>query len=273
MKMVQLARAELFRAARRRSGWVLLLLPALVAAVRIAFSAVAEVDPDAAELGNNGFAPLADGLRTGGAVLTLVVLLLGALSMVRDREIGALRLLSTMASKGTIFASKLLVLTVLLALGGLLLVGGCVAVAAWQYDFGPLVEDGFEIATAAELWRDTAQAFAAGCCAWWAAGCLGLSLSAATSNVGAATLLAVVPVLLLDFFGELAQDLWHSLFLSHLPLLSGEAALARLPDICRGFSDVFLAEGEILQACRVSLVQGLGLAIVGWLVTRSRSAA
>ena len=83
-------RAELYRLIHARSTWVVALLPSLVAAIRIAGQrSVDRVEQlqgvpagAALELETTGFGPMADGLRTGSTVLTLLLFVVIPLSVI-----------------------------------------------------------------------------------------------------------------------------------------------------------------------------------------------
>ena len=149
MSALRLARAELGRLVRRRAALFVFLVPALLAALRIALPVLVG-DREAAAL-ENGYGPLADGLRIGGAALTFVLLLGGSLSVVRERESGHLGLSLLASSRGGLFVAKVLVQLVVLVSAAALLLAAAAGAAASFHDLGPLVEDGFEMATVAEL--------------------------------------------------------------------------------------------------------------------------
>ncbi len=271
MNLWNSTRAELGRLSRRRAGWLLVLLPALIATLRIVGSTNPPADGD--EASTNGFVPLADGLHAGGAMLTLVVVLIGSLLVVRERESGSLGLASLICSRGGVFLSKMMTLSLIVLGMTIVWAGSAVAVAASCFELGPIVEDGFEMATAQELWRDVAFSVAAALPSWIAIGSFSLLISTSVSTTGAAVAIGLIPLVLFDFVQGLLGDSWRHVFFTHLPFLGGDSPLAMLPEIARGYSDVFFEPGQLMHASTVSLWQGALLIGIGWWWTRKRTLA
>lgn len=271
MSVLRLARAELGRLLRRRAALFVFLVPALVAALRVAMPVALGAGLSAARA-ENGFGPLADGLRIGGAALTFVLLLGGSLSVVRERESGHLGLSLLAASRGALFLAKTLVQLSVLAGAAALLLCAAVGSAATCHDLGPLVEDGFEMATTSELWSNVWHCLGAALPAWFAAAVFALTVSTLSSTTGAAVFAALLPVTLFGLASGLGGDAWTRVFLAHVPFVGDDSALSRLPDLSRGFSDVYFEPGELAAACSVSLWQALALMALGWLVMRVRPA-
>lgn len=282
MSFVAILRAELFRLTRTRGGRVGLIVPALLGAAQVGITdllaaakavrlaAAGEEVPAGVE---PAFGPLADGLGGLGAMaLVMIALLTGAFSLVRERDQGGLPLLALAGSRGAIVAGKTLgtclyVMTALAALAGATLL-----VAAVRHDYGDVVEDGYVMATAGELWLEIARGVGAGLPALLGCVCFGVLVSAVTTGVGAAAIGAVLPFTLLALFhGELGGASGH-LFVTYAPFFSEEAPLARLGDVARAFSDTHWEQGELIRAALVPAVEAVLFVVVAWLVTRKRDA-
>ena len=274
-------RAELYRHARARSTWVLLLLPAVAGVVRILGErSMARVDQlrqatasaDIQGLEVTGFGPLADGLRTGSAVLTLALLVVGALAIVRERETGALALAFLGRSRASIVTAKALVLTLLVAVGFAVLFAACTGVAAALYGLGPIVDEGYEIASVADLWQEIGRGCLPALPGLLAAPMFGLFISAATSSTGGAVAGTLVPVVLVDIGKELHDGFARILFVTYAPLLGDGSPLAKLPDMARFYVNAVWRDGELSRAAAVPGVWVVALVVAAIWITRSRSA-
>lgn len=282
MSVLPPGRAELLRLLRTRSNWVLLLLPALVAGLRIIGAHAADRMERARRIasgaemlieeGQSGFGPLSDALRTGAAVLTLLLLLLGALQMVRERESGALGLSLLARSRGAVVLGKVCFLMMFTLVGFILLFAISAVVAAGLHGLGPVVDEGFEMASAAELWSETLRGCLASLPALLCAGLFGLFVSSIASSAGAAMAGTLVPFVVLDVLGGLFEGISSRLFVTYVPFLGNGSPLVHLTEIARAFSDAEWREGELLRAVSVPGFEGFVLILAAILVTRRRSA-
>ncbi|MFG0319097.1 MAG: hypothetical protein ACF8XB_17625 [Planctomycetota bacterium JB042] len=274
-------RAELYRMARLRGTLALLPLPALAGVLWVVGARVADRLGEARRLAaggdpvaaapESGFGPLADGLRTGSAVLTLILLLLGALSLVREREQGTLSLAHLAAGRAPFVAARAVALLVFAVVAFLALGGACALVAAKLHGLRDVVEEGFVMAEASTLWMEVLRGAGATLPALVAAAWFGLAVSAAVNGPGAAVGLTLAPVLLFDALKGLFPDVAARVFVGWLPLLSGDAPIAHLTDIARGYSDVEWGENELLHAGLVPGAWAIALLLVAAIVTRRRS--
>ncbi len=274
-------RAELYRMARLRATLALLPLPALAGVLWIVGARVADRLAEARRLAaggdpaaaapESGFGPLADGLRTGSAVLTLILLLLGALSLVREREQGTLALAHLAAGRARFVAARAVALLVFAVVAFLALGGACALVAAKMHGLRDVVEEGFVMAEASTLWMEVGRGAGATVPALVAAAWFGLAVSAAVNGPGAAVGLTLAPVLLFDALKGLFPDVAARVFVGWLPLLSGDAPIAHLTDIARGYSDVEWGEHELLHAGLVPGTWAIALLVLAATVTRRRS--
>lgn len=283
--MITPVRAELYRMAKLRATKWLLLLPAVTGMLWIFGARVAERLAAARSLAagggssgdaalaplENGFGPLADGLRTGAAVLTLVALLLGALSLVREREQGTLALAHLAAGKGRFVVARACALAVFVFLAYLVLGAGCALLAERLHGLGDVVEEGFVMAEASGLWRDVLRGSAATLPAMIAAAWFGLAVSAAMNGPGSAVGLTTVPVFLFDALKGLFPELASRVFLGWLPLLSSDSPLSHLTDIARGYSDVQWGARELQDAVVVPGAWAIVLLALAVVVTRRRA--
>lgn len=278
-------RAEAYRFRKTRATWVLLAMPALFGAARILgahaadrlkqaqqIAAGLEAPAQFESVAESGFGPLADGLRTGGAVLTLLLLILGAMQLVRDRENGALGLGFLARSRGAVVVGKAFFLLLFTSCGFLLLFLTCAGIAAGLNGLGPVVDEGFEMASAAELWAETTRGCLSCLPALLGAGLFGLFISSLASTPATAVAGTLVPFLAFDVLGGLFEEFSRRVFVTYTPFLGSGSPLVQLTEIARAFSDAGWVEGELSRAIWVPGLEGLLLLLLAVLVTRIRSA-
>ena len=254
-------RAEWCALWRSRRAWWLVVLPAAAGAARTSIQ-----DSQT----TNGFGPLADGLRLGAAWTTLGVLVLAALSIARQRDRGALSLLHLSTPRWSWPPSRLLALAAVLGISFATLFGSCLTVAAWRFELGAIVEDGFEMATRAELWREVVVASLASLPAMLATVTFGLCISSLCSHAATALSAALVPFTAFDFFRGLLGDYANSTFVRFVPFLGDDSPLARLTKMSRAFSDVMWDPGELERAAWLPCTQALGLLVLAMIICRLR---
>lgn len=273
-------RAELFRLLRVRGNQVLLLSPAAVAWVHLwvrasatrrdVAAAALAAGPDAPP--PSGFGPLADGLHTGGVALTVVLLVLGALSLARERESGALGAWFLARGRGAVVLAKAGALVLAGAAGFGVLFAACYAFARWRYGLGPIVEEGYELATRAELWAEIRRGTLPALPGILAAPLFGLFVSSLLSSTGAAVAATLVPFVAMDLLKELLGDGARYAFVTYAPLIGGGSPLAKLPDMARFYADQQWREGELFLATWVPSAWCVAWVVAAMWVTRRRSA-
>ena len=103
-------------------------------------------------IANNAWGYYVDGLNTGLTLLGLLLVAQAAYSFSMDRDSGALRhLLIRSSSRRAVLLAKLVHLHLLALLAILLLVVTSYLASASLWEFGPVVEDGFELIGEAEI--------------------------------------------------------------------------------------------------------------------------
>ena len=150
-------RLELFLSRYSLAAKIVLLAPALVCLARFLLvwlnqagqqARAGLIGADSFELAQtqNAYGHFVDGMNTGLTILALLLVALAAFDFSSERDTGSIRhVLIRRAGRGSIVLAKLLRLHILgllsLSLLGLAAWGGC----ALFWDFGPVVEDGFEL--------------------------------------------------------------------------------------------------------------------------------
>ncbi len=279
MRWLQWVHGDLYRILCTRNLRIALILPAVACVLRIFWSKgsahweearrIAQGLKVAASAGN-GFGPMADGLRTGGAVLSLVALVVGAMIWVRERESGVQMLVLLDRRRVLVVLSRAAALSVLVLLSMALMLGGAAASSAIAYDLKSLVEDGFEMATATELWTDTLKAALAAMPGLLGSACFGLLVSVLTSSSGAAVAGTLIPFVLFDLLQGLLGDSARFVFVRYVPFLGEHSTLARLTDVARAYSDAGWEENELLMATAVPALELLVVLLIACLWSRRR---
>lgn len=273
--------AEMYRLFRVRATWYLLASPALVAWIYLWFGA-ASSERDAAkaalsggatpQVSESGFGPLADGLRSGGVVLTLVLLVLGALALARERESGALGTWFMGRSRGAVVVAKATALLAATGVGFGWLFVACYAFARWKYGLGPIVDEGYELATVDDLWAEIRRGTWPALPGIAAAPLFGLFVSSMVSSTGVAVAATLIPFVLGDVLKELMGDGGRYLFVTYAPFLGAGSPLAKLPDMARFYADQEWRAGELMRATWVPTAWGVALVVLAIWITRRRPA-
>ena len=247
-------RAEAFRLRRSRSTWLALTFLILVSAARVFAARVAEGvaraealaggrlaaagEESAGLASGRGWAPLVDGWRTGLSAATLLLLLHAARTIAADRESGVLRLaLTRSASRGAVVLARALLALLLLVAAFFACGLGAFAAAAAFFDFGPLVEDGYEFLTTAELRGELTVAALAALPPLIATYSFGLLVSAANRSAAASVGVALSLFLSFDLFKEALGEAQYWVFASFVPSFVDGSALREMSGLARGFSD------------------------------------
>lgn len=249
--------AEARRWVVARSTWVGGAFLVLVSVLRVLAARAAEAAARAEALAagrapetgaaGGGWAPFVDGWRVGLAAGTILLLIHAAGAIAADRESGVLRLASTRSSTRT----ALVLGRALLAPLFVLFVVTATGLAAWAtsrafYDFGPLVEDGYELASAAELRHELLLSALAALPPLLATYAFGLLVSAASRGAAGAIGLALSAWLAFDLFKDVLGPGRHWVFASFAPSLVDGSAMQEMAGVARGYSDAGLPE-ELLR--------------------------
>jgi hypothetical protein len=220
----------------------------------------------------NAYAPLAQGWLAGLTVGTLLLLVLASHGLAADRERGVLRLASTRsATRGALVLGRALVgvglVLALLALTGL----AAFAAAAWSYDFGPLVEHGYQLLSEEELRQAVVSAAVATVPPLLATWCFGLAISSLSRSAVGAVAVSLAAWLGFDLFKEVLGDRQFLVFAAFSPSFVDGSAMGELVDVARGLSDAGYSEG--LQRLNLVLPWPWALALLGlaWWATSRRS--
>ncbi len=281
MKWLDALAAELYRLRGATSVRVLLGLPLVAALLRMVFEATlgdasalkaAAEGAGAESIPITGFALLADGLRIAGGVLTFCALVLGALSLVRDRENGMLATCFLVQRRGTLVLAKALAIAVSITFSYFVATLGALALAAFLRGLHGLEIEGVEVIASADLARDVLYGALAALPPMIAAGLFGVAVSAVCSGSGHAMAMTLVPFVTLDVLKSALPGASRYAFSSYAPLLTDGSTLSTLTGIARGYANVDWAPNELWLSCAVPTASGILLVALAVLSTRIRPA-
>jgi len=274
-------RGEIFIARRSRGTAALLLLPMALAAGRVGLGKLHAMAREAAAAARglaagasagNAYGPLADGLGAGLSIGLLILLALAAASVAGDRDLGTIRIpLTLRASRSGLLLAKLAALCLLGIFLSAAVLGASWAASAILYDFGPVVEDGYEIFPAGEIRREIALGLAGAAVAVPAVAALGLLVSVAARSAAEAVGIALPLVLAFDVFEGLLGRSADLVFLSYPPTLIDRSYLAEAAKLARGFSDAGWTDGRLILNFAVPIPEAALLVLAAlWIFGRRK---
>ena len=284
MDMLKTAlRAELYIAVRSWGHRLAVMAPALIVAAQLILIRLGEAGELARDsLLNTGFGSdpieataygyLVDGLSTGLTLLILVMVVLAAYSFAFDRDTGMIRhVVVRRVARPVVVLAKLiqLHLTALLAL--LLLVLATWTMSGLFWDFGPVVEDGFELIGESEMQTEILLGLRLGLLPFPAAIAFGMLVSVLCQGATQAVTAALGINLALDLFKATLGDWAYYLYATFQPALIDRSYLGEVGQIVRGYSDVLIDERVLTLNSWVPIPQMLFLvAVTLWLVRRQK---
>ncbi|HZM00280.1 MAG TPA: ABC transporter permease subunit, partial [Planctomycetota bacterium] len=243
-------------------------LAAYAAAVQRALSRGTAAPPAPAT--GNAWGPFADGWLTGLTVATLLLLILSARSLAGDREAGLLRVARTRSvSRLGLLAGRAL-LGVALVLAALVLTGGAAfAAAAWWFDYLPVQEGSYVLASTAELRLELLRAVLATLPPLLATWCFGLLVSSVARGGTGAVSGALALYLGFDLFKTVLGERQYLAFAAFNPSFVDHSCLKEFAGIARGFSDAGYSAALYSQNLWLPWPQAaLLLVLAGWVVSR-----
>jgi len=247
--VLRVVRAEGYRLLRTRSSWLVLLALFVVSVLRVFAAHVAESAETARRLASgrasevvadtgDAWGPLVDGWRVGLVVAALVLLIHAARSLAGDRDAGLLRVAVT---KGATRLSLVLG-RVLLAVALVPILVAATGAGAWlcarhYFDFGPLVENGYELLSAEELSGELRFAVFGAMPALFALYCFGLFVSSLCRSAIQAVGFSLVLFFVFDLFKDTLREAQYWIFASFAPSFVDGSAMKEMAGTARGFSD------------------------------------
>jgi len=149
-------------------------------------------------------------------------------------------LLIRRVSRRTLVMAKLVHVHLLGLLSVVLMLGICTLTANWLWEFGPVVEDGYELIGTQEIREELRLGLTLAVLPLPTAIAMGLLISVAAGNATQAITAALGITLALDIFKGVMGTVSDYLYVSYLSSLIDESYLKDVSRLVRGFSDVMI---------------------------------
>ncbi|MBQ86398.1 MAG: hypothetical protein CMQ16_08360 [Gammaproteobacteria bacterium] len=256
--LMQALRSEFFVARYALGARLLIFIPSAAAAVQSTASKIADTGTAARDslmnsvsfddvTASNAWGHFVDGLDTGITLLFLLLVAQAAYSFSAEVESGTLRhQLIRRSSRRLIVISKLLQLHALALMGVGVLIVSSYLLSGLLWEFGPVVEDGFELISEAEIRSEIALGLRLALTPLPAAIALGLLLSILANTATQAVVSALGITLAMDIFKGMLGDYAYYLYASFQPALIDQSYLQDVGRLVRGYSDV-LVDDRVIQ--------------------------
>ena len=256
--LMQALRSEFYVARYALGARLLIFIPSAAAAVQFMASKIADTGTAARDglmnsvsfddvTASNAWGHFVDGLDTGITLLFLLLVAQAAYSFSAEVENGTMRhQLIRCSSRRLIVMSKLLQLHALALMGVGVLIVSSYLLSGLLWEFGPVVEDGFELISEAEIRDEIAVGLRLALTPLPAAIALGLLLSVIASTATQAVVSALGITLAMDIFKGMLGDYAYYLYASFQPALIDQSYLQDVSRLVRGYSDV-LIDDRVIQ--------------------------
>jgi ABC-type transport system involved in multi-copper enzyme maturation permease subunit len=251
-------KSELFVALRTFASKLIVAAPALIAAAQLMLVKITEAGQQARDsllgdsgfeqsVANNAYGFFVDGLTTGLTMLGLLLVAQGAYSFSYERDIGSIRhILIRRVSRSSLLTAKLIHLHLLALLSVLLLLITSYLLSGMLWEYGAIVEDGFELISEQEICEEISLGLRLALLPLPAAIAFGLLISVSSQSATQAVTTALGITLAIDIFKGLLGDMANYLYASFQPSLIDQSYLQSVSRIVRGYSDV-LVDDSVLQ--------------------------
>ncbi|MDP7401929.1 MAG: ABC transporter permease subunit [Gammaproteobacteria bacterium] len=256
--LTQALRSEFYVARYALGARLLIFIPSAAAAVQFMASKIADTGTAARDglmnsvsfddvTASNAWGHFVDGLDTGITLLFLLLVAQAAYSFSAEVENGTMRhQLIRCSSRRLIVMSKLLQLHALALMGVGILIVSSYLLSGLLWEFGPVVEDGFELISEAEIRDEITLGLRLALTPLPAAIALGLLLSVLANTATQAVVSALGITLAMDIFKGMLGDYAYYLYASFQPALIDQSYLQDVSRLVRGYSDV-LIDDRVIQ--------------------------
>ncbi|MBQ15110.1 MAG: ABC transporter permease subunit [Gammaproteobacteria bacterium] len=243
--------AEFYVSLRSFSGKLIVLAPSVLVLIQYLITKLSEAGQQARDnlLGSSSFADIngnaygyyVDGLSTGITTLGLLLVGYAAFSISSDRDTGVIRhLLIRRISRSALLLAKLAHIHLMAIASFLLLLGFTYFGSGLLWEYGAIVEDGFELISVEEISTEISLGIKLALIPLPAAIAFGLLVSVCTQSTTQAVTSALGITILLDVFKAMLGDYAYYLYATFQPSLLDQSYLQDVSRIVRGFSDVLI---------------------------------
>lgn len=279
---VMALRSEIFVSLRTLGSKLVVLVPSLFVVAQYLLTKLRDTgaaardsllggsDFDAA-MANNAWGHFVDGLDTGLTLLGLLLVAQAAYSFSGERDSGAIRhLLIRSSSRRAIMLAKLLQIHLLALLSIVVLLISSYVFSGMLWEFGAVVEDGFELISEEEIRQEVALGLRLALLPLPAAIALGLVVSVVANTSTQAVVTALGLTLVLDIFKSTLGDYGLYLYATYQPSLLDQSYLQDVGRLVRGFSDVLIDQRFLELNNWVPLPSLLVLVVIMLIVVQQR---
>ncbi len=250
-------KAEIYVTMRSQSARLIVLLPTLIVLIRaivVKFSESGQQARDAllgqddmAVVGSNAWGQLVDSFSVGLTFLTLSMLAYAAWSFANDRDTGVIRhALIRRVSRPWYVIAKLVNIHLLALCALALLAVSIGTISALLWDFGPVVEDGYELISSEEIQTEVMLGLRLALLPLPAALAFGLLISVLAQSATQAVTSALGISLAFDVFKGVLGERAYYVYASFQPSLIDQSYLQDVSRLVRGYSDVMI-DSRMLQ--------------------------
>ncbi len=250
-------KAEIYVTLRSQSARIILLLPTLIILVRAIVVKLSESSQQARDAllgqaqiateGSNAWGQLVDSFSVGLTFLTLSMLAYAAWSFANDADTGVIRhALIRRVSRPWYVVAKLVNIHLLALCTLALLSISIVIISALLWDFGPVVEDGYELISSAEIQEEVMLGLRLAILPLPAALAFGLLVSVLAQSATQAVTSALGLSLAFDVFKGVLGERAYYVYASFQPSLIDQSYLQDVSRLVRGYSDVMI-DTQMLQ--------------------------
>ena len=251
-------KSELFIARHTFSSKLIVLAPAVLAVLQTLLEWITEAGaatrnnllsyPTFDDIVNlNAYGHFVDGMKTGLTVLGLILVAQAAYSFSYDRDTGMIRhILIRRASKPALIFAKLLQINLIGLISILLLIITTYVTSSLLWEFGAIVEDGFELISEEEILAEISTGLRLAIIPLPAAIAFGLLVSVIAQSATQAITTALGITLAIDIFKSMLGDYADYVYARFQPSLIDASYLQDVSRIVRGYSDVMINE-SVLQ--------------------------
>jgi ABC-type transport system involved in multi-copper enzyme maturation permease subunit len=251
-------KSELFIARHTFSSKLIVLAPAVLAVLQTLLEWITEAgaatrnnllsNPTFDDIVNlNAYGHFVDGMKTGLTVLGLILVAQAAYSFSYDRDTGMIRhILIRRASKPALIFAKLLQINLIGLISILLLIITTYVTSSLLWEFGAIVEDGFELISEEEILAEISTGLRLAIIPLPAAIAFGLLVSVIAQSATQAITTALGITLAIDIFKSMLGDYADYVYARFQPSLIDASYLQDVSRIVRGYSDVMINE-SVLQ--------------------------
>lgn len=247
-------KSEIFIALRTFSSKLILLAPALIVILQNLLLWITETgqaardsllgEPSFDDLVNaNAYGYFVDSMSTGLTILGLLLVAQAAYSFSSDRDTGLVRhLLIRRISRPALVLAKLLHLHLLALASFIVLLATAYFFSGLFWEFGPIVEDGFELISEEEILFEIRTGLVLAATPFPAVIAFALLISVLAQSATQAVTSALGISLAIDIFKGLLGDYGNFLYARYQPSLIDASYLQDVSRIVRGYSDVLVDE-------------------------------